>query len=77
MNLTVVLVNYKCDKQKLQSCLNSIKIKTDVLIIDHSHDFTFNNIAIPQNLNIKIIKNINHGNGAGINCGIKNEKSSF
>ena len=41
MNLTVVLVNYKCDKAKLQSCINSIKINTDVLIVDHSHDFTF------------------------------------
>jgi len=77
MNLTVVLVNYKCDKQKLQSCLNSIKIKTDVLIIDHSHDFTFDNINIPQNLNIKVIKNINHGNGAGINCGIKNANTKL
>ena len=56
MNLTVVLVNYKCDKQKLQSCLNSIKIKTDVLIIDHSHDFTFDNIIIPQNLILKSSK---------------------
>ena len=72
MKLTVVLVNYKCDKSKLQSCLSSIKINTDVLIIDHSHDFTFENIIIPKNLNIKIIKNENLGNGAGINCGIKN-----
>ena len=58
MNLTVVLVNYKCDKAKLQSCINSIKINTDVLIVDHSHDFTFDNITIPLNLNIKVIKNI-------------------
>lgn len=72
MNLTVVLVNYKCDKLKLQSCLNSIRIKTDVIIVDHSHDFTLKNIIVPQNLNIKVIKNINLGNGAGINCGIKN-----
>tara|TARA_B100001093_G_scaffold505371_2_gene562614 strand:+ start:633 stop:1523 length:891 start_codon:yes stop_codon:yes gene_type:complete len=77
MNLTVVLVNYKCDKQKLQSCLNSIRIKTDVLIIDHSHDFSFDNISIPQNLSIKVIKNINLGNGAGINCGIKNSKTKL
>ena len=77
MILTVVLVNYKCDKQKLQSCLNSIKIKTDVLIIDHSHDFTFDNITIPQNLTIKVIKNINLGNGAGINCGIKNANTKL
>ena len=77
MNLTVVLVNYKCDKAKLQSCINSIKINTDVLIVDHSHDFTFDNITIPLNLNIKVIKNINLGNGAGINCGIKNANTKL
>ena len=36
MNLTVVLVNYKCDKRKLQLCLNSINIITDIIIVDHS-----------------------------------------
>ena len=77
MDLTVILVNYKCDKKKLQSCLNSIQIESEVLLIDHSHDFTFDGILPPQNLNIKIIKNINLGNGAGINCGIKNSKTRF
>lgn len=77
MKVTIVLVNYKCDKVKLQSCLNSIKIYTDVLVIDHSHDFTFDEITIPKNLDINIIKNINLGNGAGINCGLKNSKSRY
>ena len=77
MKLTIVLVNYRCDKLKLQSCLDSIKINTDVLIIDHSHDFTFQNLIIPKNLNIKIIKNKNLGNGAGINCGIKNSSTRY
>ena len=77
MDLTVILVNYKCDKKKLQSCLNSIQIESEVLLIDHSHDFTFNGILLPENLNIRIIKNINLGNGAGINCGIENSKTRF
>ena len=77
MDLTVILVNYKCDKKKLQSCLNSIQIESEVLLIDHSHDFTFDGILQPQNLNIKVIKNMNLGNGAGINCGIKNSKTRF
>ena len=77
MDLTVILVNYKCDKKKLQSCLNSIQIESEVLLIDHSHDFTFDGILLPQNLNIRIIKNINLGNGAGINCGIENSKTRF
>ena len=77
MNLTVVLVNYKCDKRKLQLCLNSINIITDIIIVDHSHDFTFDNLIIPKNLNIKVIKNINLGNGAGINCGLKNANTKL
>ena len=77
MKLTIVLVNYKCDKIKLQSCLDSIKINTEVLIIDHSHDFTFENILKPKNLNIKVIKNKNLGNGAGINCGINNSNTRY
>ena len=77
MDLTVILVNYKCDKNKLQSCLNSILIRSEVLLIDHSHDFTFDGILLPKNLNIRIIKNINLGNGAGINCGIENSKTRF
>ena len=77
MNLTIVLVNFKCDKEKLQSCLDSIKINSEVLVIDHSHDFTFEGVKKPQNLNIKIIKNNNLGNGAGINCGVKNSKTRY
>ena len=77
MNLTVVLVNYKCDKRKLQLCLNSIKIATSVIIIDHSHDFTFDDLIVPKNLKIKVIRNINLGNGAGINCGLKNANTKL
>ncbi len=77
MNLTVVLVNYKCDKRKLQLCLNSIKINTEVLIIDHSHDFNTNDLIIPKNLSVKVIENTNYGNGAGINCGLKNSKTNL
>ena len=77
MNLTIILVNFRCNKEKLQSCLDSIKINVEVLLIDHSHDFTFEGIKKPENLDIKIIKNTNLGNGAGINCGIKNSKTRY
>ena len=77
MDLTIVFINYKCNKQKLQQCLNSIKIKTEIIIIDHSHDFNLIGLNIPKNLSLKIIKNINLGNGAGINCGIKNSKTQL
>ena len=77
MNLTIILVNFRCNKEKLQSCLDSIKINVEVLLIDHSHDFTFEGIKKPENLDIKIIKNTNLGNGAGINCGIKKSKTRY
>ena len=32
---------------------------------------------LPKNLNIRIIRNTNFGNGAGINCGIENSKTRF
>ena len=77
MNLTVIMVNYKCDKLKLNSCLKSISIKTQVLMIDHSNDLELNQITIPDNISLKIIKNKNRGNGAGINCGIKNSDTKY
>ena len=66
MNLTIIMVNYKCDKNKLNACLKSITIKTKVLIIDHSHDLQENQINIPDNISLEIIKNKNLGNGPNI-----------
>jgi N-acetylglucosaminyl-diphospho-decaprenol L-rhamnosyltransferase len=77
MNLTIVMVNFKCDRNKLNACLKSITIKTKVLIIDHSHDLQENQINIPDNISLEIIKNKNLGNGAGTNCGIKNAKTKY
>ena len=77
MNFTVIMVNYKSDKQKLNSCLKSIDIKTKLLIIDHSNDLKLNQIDVPENISLEIIKNRNLGNGAGINCGIQNAKTKY
>ena len=77
MELTVVIVNFNSDKNKLNNCLKSISIKTKILIIDHSHNLTLDKILIPENLKIEIIRNENLGNGAGINCGLKNSQTRF
>ena len=77
MNLTIIMVNYKCDKNKLNSCLKSINIKVKVLIVDHSHDLKQDQIDIPNNISLEIIKNKNLGNGAGINYGIENAKTKY
>jgi len=77
MNLTIIMVNYKCDKNKLNACLKSINIKVKVLIVDHSHDLKQDQINIPNNISLEIIKNKNLGNGAGINCGIENAKTKY
>ena len=77
MDLTIIMVNYKCDKDKLNACLKSINIKVKVLIVDHSHDLKEDQIDIPNNISLKIIKNKNLGNGAGINFGIENAKTKY
>ena len=77
MDLTIIMVNYKCDKNKLNSCLKSINIKAKVLIVDHSHDLKQDQINIPNNISLEIIKNKNLGNGAGINYGIENAKTKY
>ena len=77
MDLTIIMVNYKCDKNKLNACLKSINIKVKVLIVDHSHDLKKDQIDIPNNISLEIIKNKNLGNGAGINCGIENAKTKY
>jgi len=77
MNLTIIMVNYRCDKNKLNACLKSINIKAKVLIVDHSHDLKQDQINIPNNISLEIIKNKNLGNGAGINCGIENAKTKY
>ena len=77
IDLTIVMVNYKCDKRKLYNCLKSINVDIKVLIIDHSNDPDLDSISIPKNINLEIIKNKNLGNGAGINCGIKNAKTKY
>ena len=71
------MVNYKCDKNKLNTCLKSINIEAKVLIVDHSHDLKQDQINIPNNISLEIIKNKNLGNGAGINCGIENAKTKY
>jgi N-acetylglucosaminyl-diphospho-decaprenol L-rhamnosyltransferase len=77
MNLTIIMVNYKCDKNKLNACLKSINIKVKVLIVDHSHDLKEDQIDIPNNISLEIIKNKNLGNGAGINYGLENAKTKY
>ena len=77
MELTVIMVNYKCDKHKLNSCLKSIDVQTKVLRIDHSNDLKKDQIIIPKNIFLKILKNENLGNGAGINYGIKHAETKY
>ncbi len=77
MDLTVIMVNYKCDRKKLNTCLNSIIDDIKVLIIDHSKDLEINQIIVPKNISLEIIENENLGNGAGINCGINKASTKY
>ena len=77
IDLTIVMVNYKSDKHKLNDCLKSINVNVKVLIIDHSKDLDLNTIIIPKNISLEIIKNKNLGNGAGIIVVLKMQKQNI
>lgn len=73
--ITIIIVVYKSDPNKLKKLLNKIGNKHKIIIIDNSFNYNFKKISIGNN--VKIIRSKNIGNGAGINLGIKATKTSY
>lgn len=73
--ITIIIVVYKSDNNKLNSLLDKIGKKYKVIIIDNSFNYNFKKINIHNNINI--IRSENIGNGAGINLGIKETKTPY
>lgn len=73
--VTIIIVVYKSDPNKLKKLLNKIGKKYKIVIIDNSFDYNFKKINL--NKNIKIIRSENIGNGAGINLGIKEARTPY
>lgn len=68
-NITIIIVTFNANLNILNRCLNSIEDQIKILIIDNSSNLDLSKINNYQNKRITIIKNINHGNGDGINVG--------
>ena len=73
--ITVVIVVYKSDLNKLKILLNKIEKKYKIIIVDNSYNYNFNKIGITNN--IKIIRSKNIGNGAAINLAIREIKTPY
>ena len=73
--ITIILVVYKSDEEKLNKILNNIGSRYNIIIIDNSFNYNFKKIKLPKKT--KIIRSINNGNGAGINLALKNCKTNF
>lgn len=73
--ITVIIVVYKSNLNKLKILLNKIEKKYKIIIVDNSYNYNFNKIKITNN--IRIIRSKNIGNGAAINLAIKEIKSPY
>ena len=63
--ITVIIVVYKSNKEKLNNVLDKISENLKIIIIDNSNDYDFTDVKITKNT--KIIRSSNIGNGAAIN----------
>lgn len=73
--ITIIIVIYKSDPQKISRLLNIIKNKYKIIIIDNSENYDFSKINISKKTQILRSKNI--GNGAAINKAIKKCKTKY
>ena len=76
--LTVIILTYLTPKKVLFDCIKSIDKNVNILIIENSKNFQYQNLIDKEFLNVKIIctgKNL--GYGAGNNIGIKNSLTKY
>jgi GT2 family glycosyltransferase len=73
--ITIVIVVYKSDIQKLNKILKKIGNKYKIILIDNSYNYDFSKMNLPKK--IRIIRSQNIGNGAGINLGLKKTKTLY
>ena len=73
MTLTIILVVYKSDKNKLRDILKKIDNKYNIIIVDNSYNYNFENFKLSKKT--RIIRSHNNGNGGGINTALKQCKT--
>ena len=73
--ITVIIVVYHSNKEKLQSILNKVGTKYKIILVDNSTNYNFKDIKLTKKT--KIIRSKNIGNGAGINLGLNKVNTKF
>ena len=73
--VTLIIVVYKSDKNKLNKLLKVIGNRYKLIIVDNSYNYNFTGVKIPNRA--KIIRSKNFGNGSGINTALKKCKTKF
>ncbi len=73
--LTIIIVVYHSNKEKLQTILKKLGNKYKIIIVDNSTNYNFKNIKLTKKT--KIIRSRNIGNGAGINLGLNKVNTKF
>ncbi len=77
-NLTVIIVTFKTNEEILFNCIDSIKKKIKILIIENSNDQFFKDKLEKKYENVQVIlSGKNLGYGAGNNLGLKNVKTRY
>ena len=75
--LSVVLVTYNSDKQTLSNCIKNINNNIKIIIVDNSSILKPVDFEKQSNKEISIIHSENHGNGEGINIGVKHSSTKY
>lgn len=76
--LTVIILTYNTPKKIILDCLNSIDERVNILIVENSKLFNYEDIILSDFPNVKIIctgDNLGYGNGN--NFGIKQAKTDY
>ena len=76
--LTVIILTYNTPKKIILDCLNSIDERVNILIVENSKLFNYEDIILSNFPNVKIIctgDNLGYGNGN--NFGIKQAKTDY
>ena len=76
-NISVIIVSYKSD-HVIESCINSIDKKIEIIVIDNSNNEEFKKKIENKYKNVNcILSSQNIGMGAGNNLGIKHVKNDY
>ena len=73
--VTIIIVVYKSNKNKLLKVLKKINKKFNIIIVDNSQNYDFSKINLSKKT--QIIRSKNIGNGGGINLALKRCKTKF